>query len=118
MTVNRRDFFKGAGAFLGAASAYKASDAGVLLPYDKIITEPIPPWASKTQVISFEGVVSSFNISGNTNDRVMSSIDGRMFDAPGIVDYNFEMEFYENNVPPQSLLLSSRIYVQIFQRMD
>jgi len=114
--INRRDLFKGVGAFMGAATAYKVSEAGVLLPHDKIITEPIPPWAGKTQVIAFEGAVSSFNISANTDMPVMSSIDGRMFDTPCILDYDFNMEFYDDNVPVSSLL-SSRIYVQIFQKI-
>lgn len=116
--ISRRDLFKGTGAFLGAATAYKASESGVFLPYDKIITEPIPPWAGRTQVIAFEGQVSSFDVTMNHADPVMASISGRMLDAPMILDYTFGMEFYGDNMPPQNLLLSPRIYVQIFQRMD
>ncbi len=92
--INRRDLFKGAGAFLGAASAYKASEAGVLLPYDKIITAPVPPWAGKTQVIAFEGMVSSFRISANTDESVTTAIDGRMFDAPIILEWSFMMMMF------------------------
>lgn len=117
MPINRRDLFKGAGAFLGAATAYKASDAGVLLPYDKIITAPVPPWAGRTQVIAFEGAVSSYHINAEADYPLRASLDGKVIGAPAISSWNFDIEFYGDDVPFTSILTSG-IYVQIFQRMD
>ena len=116
--VNRRDLFKGVGAFLGAATAYKTSQAGVFLPYDKIITDPIPPWAGKTMITSFEGAVTSLHINSGIDSPIQSSLDGNIIGFPIVSTYDFEMEFHGDNIPPTSLLTSNRIYVQIFQRMD
>lgn len=118
MNINRRNLFKGAGAFLGAASAYKVSEAGVLLPHDKIITAPTPPWAGETMVLAFEGAVNSFSINADIEYRG-ASFDGRVLGEPIQTQFNFDMEFYGNNIPDMSLIaLRHRIYVQIFQRMD
>ncbi len=115
--INRRDLFKGVGAFLGAATAYKTSNAGIFLPFDKIITESIPPWAGKTMITSFEGEVSSFHVNANIDHPIESSIDGRMIGFPIVSTYDFGMEFHGDYIPNTSLL-TNRIYVQIFQRMD
>ena len=115
--IGRRDLFKGVGAFLGAATAYKTSKAGVFLPYDKIITDPIPPWAGKTMITSFEGEVASFHLNGNIDHPIESSLDGKIIGFPIVSNYDFGMDFYGDNIPPSSVL-TSRIYVQIFQRMD
>lgn len=115
MKVNRRDLFKGAGAFLGAASAYKASEAGILLPYDKIITAPVPPWCGKTTIIAFEGAISSFSINGNIGSPVTASLDGRIIGAPILESFNFDIGFYEDF--PNFTALSNRVYVQIFQKV-
>jgi len=117
MPINRRELFKGAGAFLGAATVYVASDTGVFLPYDKIITDPIPPWSGKTMITAFEGEVLSYNVNAELDSNVKGSLDGRMIGSPIIKGFDFGMEFYGDNMPNTSIL-TSRIYVQIFQRMD
>ncbi len=116
MSINRRDLFKGAGAFLGAASAYKVSEAGVLLPFDKIITESIPPWAGKTMVIAFEGAVSSFSLNAQYDAKLSTTIDGRMFEQPLVMYHNFNMEFIGDGIPIG--LSADNIYVQIFKKVD
>ncbi len=115
--ICRRDLFKGVGAFLGAATAYKTSEAGVFLPFDKIITESVPPWAGKTMITAFEGEVSSFHLNANIDHPIMGSLDGKMIGFPIVSTYDFGMDFYHNNIPSTSIL-TSRIYVQIFQKMD
>ncbi len=116
MALSRRDLFKGAGAFVGAATAYKASEAGVLLPYDKIITAPVPPWAGDTMVLAFEGVINSFSLNGNMDSPVFTSIEGRIINKPIVESYDFSMEFNENNI--SDIALRHGIYVQIFQKVS
>ena len=112
--INRRDLFIGGGAFLGAASAYKTSEAGILLPYDKIISAPIPPWSGMTMITAFEGDVSSFSINCNTSIPVATSLDGRMIGSPIIESYDFSIGFFEDF--PNPAIISNKIYVQIFQK--
>ena len=116
MNLNRRDLFKGIGAFAGAASAYKASEAGILLPYDKIITKLPSHWGNCNMITAFEGVAKSLTISAERDGPFDSALSVSVFGKPITTQIGIEVDMDLVGFVPGDILKKHSLFVQIFYR--
>lgn len=116
MMLNRRNLFKGVGAFVGAASAYTASEAGVLLPFDKIITGPVSHWNNYNLTTAFEGAVMSLTMDHDIQDDLFrSNISIKSVSEPITTAIDLDMDVLGSL--PDMRMMGSTAYVQIFYRL-